>query len=219
MASGTRQWTPRACSGHRWTSAMSLCPEAIWPTGSGSRPTMCSCRRPRGWAGELSYYDPPAKQGARPKQVGRYPCAVFGTVSPDGRQHAHRIHVEAEGAGKADLGVGPDGRPRDAKKAARLKPGQSAAGCAVLWGDPASAPHLLLAEGIETAGALALAHRAEVEAGELAVAAALSTSGIRAFVPWPATRRITIAADRDEDRPSDDRGFKAGEKTARSFAH
>ena len=37
-------------------------------------------------------------------------------------------------------------------------------------------------------------------------------------MPWPATRRVTIAADRDEDRPSDDRGFKAGEKAARAFA-
>jgi Toprim domain len=170
-----------------------------------------------GWR-ELPYYDPPAKQGSRPKLVGRYPCAVFGTVSPDGRQHAHRIHVEAEGAGKADLGVGPDGRPRDAKKAARLKPGQSAAGCAVLWGDPASAPHLLLAEGIETAGALGLAHRAEIDAGEIAVAAALSTSGIHAFVPWPSARMVTIAADRDEGKPEHDRGFKAGEKAALAFA-
>ena len=170
-----------------------------------------------GWR-ELPYYDPPVRKESRARLVGRYPCAVFGTVAPDGRQHAHRIHVAAEGAGKADLGVGPDGRPRDAKKAARLRAGQSAAGCAALWGDTSS-PHLLLAEGIETAAALALAHRAEFKAGEIAVAAALSTSGIRAFVPWPATRIVTIAADRDEDKPEDDRGFKAGEKAARSFAH
>ena len=166
---------------------------------------------------ELPYYDPPTKNDARPKLVGRYPCAVFDTMAPDGRQHAHRIYVEAEGAGKADLGVGPDGRPRDAKKAARLRPGQRAAGCAVLWGDP-TALHLLLAEGIETSAALAQAHRAEVVAGDLMVAAALSTSGIRAFIPWPATRMVTIAADRDESKPQDDRGFKAGEKAARAFA-
>jgi hypothetical protein len=61
-------------------------------------------------------------------------------------------------------------------------------------------------------------HRAEIESGDIVVAAALSTSGIMAFVPWSATRRVTIAADRDEDRPPDDRGFKAGEKAARSFA-
>jgi phage/plasmid primase-like uncharacterized protein len=57
-----------------------------------------------------------------------------------------------------------------------------------------------------------------IEAGEAVVAAALSTGGIRSFQPWPATRRITIAADRDEDRPADDRGFKAGEQAARAFA-
>jgi Toprim domain len=170
-----------------------------------------------GWR-SLAYYDPPAKKNDRPTLVGHFPCTVFGTVAPDGRQHAHRIYTAGQGVGKAELPTGPDGRQRDPKKSARLTKGQSASGCVAVWGDPARARHLLLAEGIETSGALALAHRAEVEAGELAVAAALSTSGIRAFVPWPATRRITIAADRDEDRPSDDRGFKAGEKAACSFA-
>ena len=169
-----------------------------------------------GWR-ELPYYDPPQVKNGRAKLVGRYPCVVFATVAPDGRPHAHRIHVAADGA-KADLGVGRDGRARDPKKSARLKKGQSASGCVALWGDPASVPHLLLAEGIETSGALALAHRAEIGAGELAVAAALSTSGIRTFVPWPATRIVTIAADRDEAKPEHDRGFKAGEKAARSFA-
>ena len=108
-----------------------------------------------GWR-ELPYYDPPAKKGGKPKLVGRHPCIVFGTIAPDGRKHAHRIYVAAGGAGKAELGVGPDGHPRDPKKSAKLAAGQSAAGCAVLWGDPATAPHLLVAEGIETAAALAL---------------------------------------------------------------
>ena len=135
-------------------------------------------------------------EGEEARLVGRHPCVVFGTVAPDGRRHAHRIYVAAGGGGKAELGAGPDGRPRDPKKSARLKEGQSAAGCVVLWGDPATASHLIVAEGIETAAALALAHRAEIEAGEIAVAAALSTSGIRAFVPWPATR-----TDHDRGRP------------------
>jgi Toprim domain len=165
----------------------------------------------------LAYFDPPAKRGGQPKLVGHHPCVVFATRSPDGRSHAHRIYVAAEGAGKAELGRRTDGRPRDAKKSATLKEGQSAAGCVVLWGDPKAA-HLVLGEGIETAAALALARQPEIEAGEVAVAAALSTGGIRSFQPWPATRRITIAADRDEDRPADDRGFKAGELAARAFA-
>jgi hypothetical protein len=170
-----------------------------------------------GWR-QLPYYDPPATKGGRGKLVGQYPCIVFATLAPDGRQHAHRIYVAPGGAGKAELGVSPDGHPRDPKKSAKLRYGQSAVGCAVLWGDPVSAPHLLLAEGIETAAALADAHQEEIEADEIAIAAALSTSGIRAFVPWPSTRVVTVAADRDEGKPGHDRGFKAGEKAARSFA-
>jgi hypothetical protein len=194
---------PRRYLGHR----LNLAPERV-PLPS---------TRAAAWR-ELPYYDRPAKKGEKPKLVGRHPCVVFETRAPDGRQHAHRIYTAAEGAGKAQLGVATDGRPRDPKKSARLKDGQSAAGCAVLWGDPATALHLLLAEGIETSAVVALAHQAEIEAGGLAIAAALSTSGIRAFLPWPATRKITVAADRDEVGPPDDRGFKAGEKAARSFA-
>jgi hypothetical protein len=170
-----------------------------------------------GWR-SLPYYDPPTKRGGKPKLVDHFSCVVFDTLAPDGRRHAHRIYVADGGAGKAEVGIGPDGSPRDPKKSAKLAAGQSAAGCVVLWGDPASAHHLLVAEGIETAAALAFVHRTEIEAGDIAVAAALSAGGIRAFVPWPATRKVTVAADRDEDRRPDDRGFKAGEKAARAFA-
>ena len=169
-----------------------------------------------GWRA-LPYYDPPPEEGGKPTLVGHHPCIVFGTIAQGGRKHAHRIYVADGGAGKAELGVDPDGHPRDPKKSAKLAAGQSAAGCAVLWGDPKTL-HLLLAEGIETAAALAHAHRAEIESGEITIAAALSTSGVRAFVPWPANRKVTIGADRDEGRPEDDRGFKAGESAARAFA-
>jgi Toprim domain len=170
-----------------------------------------------GWR-SLAYYDPPTSKEHKPRLVGCHPCVVFATVAPDGRRHGHRIYLASRGQGKAELGVDSHGQPRDAKKSARLKEGQSATGCAVLWGDPAKAHHLLVAEGIETSAALALAHRAEVEAGDLAIAAVLSTSGIRAFVPWPANRRITVAADRDEARPTEDGGYRAGERAARAFA-
>ena len=130
-----------------------------------------------GWRA-LAYFDPPARKGGKPKLVGHYACVVFGTRAPDGRRHAHRIYVAPDGAGKAELGAGPSDRLRDPKKSARLKEGRSAAGCAVLWGNPAMAAHLVLAEGIETAAALALVHQAEIEADELAIAAALSASGI-----------------------------------------
>ena len=81
-------------------------------------------------------------------------------------------------------------------------PGRALGAAPVLWGDP-KAPHLLLAEGIETAAALAHAHRAEIESGELVIAAGLSTSSIRTFVPWPANRQVTVAADRDERQAAD----------------
>jgi hypothetical protein len=170
-----------------------------------------------GWR-SLAYYDPPARKGSKPKLAGHHPCLVFGTLSPDGRRHAHRIYVQHDGAGKAELGRRSDGRSRDPKKSAALKEGQSAAGCVVLWGDPTRARHVILCEGIETAAALALARQAEIEAGEVMVAAGLSAAGIKSFQPWPATRRMTIAADRDEGRPANDRGLKAGERAARAFA-
>ena len=166
----------------------------------------------------LAYYDPPAAKKGKPVCVGHFPCLIFGTLAPDGRSHAHRIYVAIDGQGKAELGVRDDGRSRDAKKAAKRPDGENTSGCAVVWGDPGSAPHLILAESIETAAALAYAHKLEIEETRLAIAAALSTSGIRSFSPWPATRLITLAADRDEDMPRDDRGFKAGERAARDFA-
>ena len=45
-------------------------------------------------------------------------------------------------------------------------------------GDPSRAPHIVLAEGIETAAAVAPAFTAEIQAGEIAVAAAISATGI-----------------------------------------
>jgi hypothetical protein len=44
------------------------------------------------------------------------------------------------------------------------------------------------------------------------------TAGITSFQPWPATRRIAVAADRDEARSPDDHGYRAGETAARSLA-
>jgi hypothetical protein len=151
----------------------------------------------------LGYFDPPPKGSkAKPKLVGSFPCAVFATVSADGRTHAHRIYLAPEGAGKADLGSRPDGHPREPKKSASITEDGSSSGCAVLWGDPSIAPHLLLAEGIETAAAITTAFFAEIIGNEIAVAAAISASGVEAFEPYPATQKVTICADRDEaDKP------------------
>ena len=148
--------------------------------------------------------------------VGDFPCAVFGMVGPDGRSHAHRIYLAPGGAGKADLGMLANGKPRKAKKSARRDEGDNVSGRCVLWGDADRAPWMILAEGIETAAAIALVFSDLVEDGSLAIAAAISTAGIRAFKPWPATQHITVAADRDEGSSADDdRKKRAGEKAAR----
>ena len=188
---------------------------AILPSGSTS--ALIEVPMPStpviGWRA-LAYYDAPAKKGGQPKLVGHYPGAVFGTLAP-GRAPPRRIGSMCNPTARArpSSACRTDGRPRDAKKSATLKEGQNAAGCVVLWGDPAKAPHLVLGEGIETAAALALARQPEIEAGEVAVAAALSTAGHR-LIPAPGRRPAgsPIAAHRDEDRPADDRGLKAGER-------
>ncbi len=167
---------------------------------------------------ELGYFDPPATERGKPKLVGNFPCAVFGTVAVDGRRHAHRIYVGPQGAGKADLGTRDDGTARDPKKSARApEDGTSTAGCAVLWGST-DAPHVMVAEGIETASAVAHAHRAELDAGGLMVVAAVTASGLEAWTPYQGTQRVTVAADRDEAPKADGRpGSRTGERGARRF--
>lgn len=171
-----------------------------------------------GWA-ELAYWEPPAKQGGKPSEVGRYPCAVFETVAADGKRHAHRIYVRPGGAGKADLGVGADGKARDPKKSAKTTEGDtSTAGRSVIWGDALKAPLIIVTEGIETGAAVAHAFRAEVEAGETAVAAAISAGGVEAFQAYPDTKRIVVAADRDEaPNPGRPQPTRRGERAAREL--
>jgi putative DNA primase/helicase len=85
-------------------------------------------------------------------------------------------------------------------------------------GDPERAPHAIVAEGIENGAAVALAFKAAIEAGEVYVAAAIGASGMRAFKPCPATKRATVAADRDEGRkPGGTKRDKAGERAARDL--
>ena len=162
-----------------------------------------------GWS-SLEYWDPPSETGGKSRLVGEYPCAVFGTVAPDGRAHAHRIYVQPHGHGKAEL----DGR--DPKKSATRAKGTSSTGCAVIWGDRNRASWLLLAEGIETAAALAFAFQTEIERGDVYVCAGIAEAGVGSFKVWPATRRVTVCADRDEAKSG--AGYQAGEKAARKFA-
>ncbi len=170
-----------------------------------------------GWRA-LAYFDPPAKQGNKPVHVGDYPCAVFGTVAASGGTHAHRIYVAPGGAGKAELGKTADGRDRDPKKSAKVAEGENTSGRSVLWGDAVKAERIVLCEGIETAAAVAHALRAEIGAGDVAVAAAIATAGVQAFQPYAATKRVTVAADRDEEpKPGKPHATRAGEKAAREF--
>jgi hypothetical protein len=157
----------------------------------------------------LAYFGPPANSQSKPKHVGDLPCAVFGTVAVDGRTHAHRIYLAPGGAGKASVS-----KP---KKSAKVVGDQSVDGCAVLWGEPATAPHLIVTEGIENGAAEALAHWPEIQAGGVAVAAAISANGIKAFKPWPATQRMTVAADRDEMWVGSKAPSRAGELAAREL--
>lgn len=165
----------------------------------------------------LEYFDAPAGRSGAPELIGAFPCAIFETIAPDGRRSAHRIYLAPGGAGKAELGTRADGTRRDPKKAAKRPPkSPSSAGCAVLFGDQERAPHTIAAEGIETAAAIAFAYREEIAAGEILVAAAISAPGLAAFAPWPACRRLTIAADRDEAPKRNGRpGSRTGEKAAR----
>ena len=163
----------------------------------------------------LGYYDPPTAKGRKPELVGFFPCAVFETIAADGRKHAHRVYLNNNGNGKADLGITAAGHSRDPKKSARLPAGQpSTAGLCVIWGDVGTAVHAIVAEGIENAAVIAYCFKNEIENGTTYVASAISTAGIRAFHPWPATTKVTVAADRDEG-PGKDR---AGEKAARILA-
>ncbi len=170
-----------------------------------------------GWSA-LPYVEATTK-GAKTtfNEVAKPPCTVWETVAADGRRHAHRIYTGEAGQGKASLGTTPDGRARDPKKSASApKDGPSTAGCSVLWGDPTKAERAIVGEGVETMAAVALAYRAEIEAGTVVVAAAIAANGVAAWTPYPATRRITVAADRDEaiksSRPT---ATKAGETAAR----
>ncbi len=170
-----------------------------------------------GWSA-LPYVEATMK-GAKTtfNEVAKPPCTVWETVAADGRRHAHRIYTGEGGQGKASLGTTPDGRARDPKKSASaLKDGPSTAGCSVLWGNPTKTERAIVGEGVETMAAVALAYRAEIEAGTVVVAAAIAANGVAAWTPYPTTKRITVAADRDEAvKPSRPTATKAGEAAAR----
>ncbi len=166
----------------------------------------------------LVYFEPLANKNQKPRLVTSAPCAVFEQVDFEGRRHAHRIYLAPDGRGKADLGTGFDGKPRDPKKSAKVVDGQSTAGRSVLWGNPETATRTFASEGIETAAAVALGFREEIDAGDFLVVAAISAAGLEAFRPWPSSKELVVAADRDEGTTADGRTRdRRGERAARTL--
>jgi hypothetical protein len=86
----------------------------------------------------------------------------------------------------------------------------------VIWGDVERAGQCVVLEGIETGCAVAHALCEEIEAGAIVVVSALSAGGIEAFTPWPATKTITVGADRDEAKTG--AAHRRGERAARAFS-
>jgi hypothetical protein len=157
----------------------------------------------------LEYWDPPKTKNGDPKLFGKIPCAVFGTVDADGKEHAFRIYLSEDGAAKANLGEN-----RNPKKSAKVIKGENTAGRSAIWGNPAKAQTIVLCEGIETGATLAFAQKEKIAENEIAVAAAISASGVKAFRPWPNTQKVIVGADRDEDSGDS----RTGENAARVFA-
>ena len=112
-----------------------------------------------------------------PQAPGRFPCLVAGVQDVHGAFLAvHRIYLDREGAGKANV------------EPARASLGSTAGG-AVRLGEPEHG-RLLVGEGIETtAAAMALF--------DLPGWAALGTSGLRNVELPQCARDVVIAADRD----------------------
>jgi hypothetical protein len=150
----------------------------------------------------LAYFDPPRRRDGKPVHVGDFPAAVFETADIDGKTHAHRIYLAPGGAGKAELGIGPNGERRKPKKAARKTVDESTAGRAVIWGDPSRAEIELIFEGIETAAAAALVFQTEIGNSEMVIIACITAVGMEAFKPWPSAKRIIVGADRDMRLPT-----------------
>ncbi len=85
----------------------------------------------------------------------------------------------------------------------------------MVWGDVERTAHCVVVEGIENGCTVAHALRDEVEAGAILVVSAITAGGVEAFMPWPATKTITVGADRDELKTG--AGHRRGERAARAL--
>ena len=135
------------------------------------------------------------------------------------RQHVHRIYVEPEGQGKAELGKRTNGQRRDPKKTAKKEASdKDISGLAVWWGDRSAATRLYLCEGIETGQAIANSLKTKITERDSVVAAAISTSGVQALHPPDTIAEVVVAADRDEAPNQQGNVSRAGMRAARVFA-
>jgi Toprim domain-containing protein len=166
----------------------------------------------------LAYFDPPPRRDGKPVHVGDFAAAVFETVDRDGKTHAHRIYLAPGGAGKAELGIGPNGQRREPKKSARKTADERTAGRGVVWGDPSTAELELICEGIETAAAIALAFGTDIANGKMVIVACITAGGLEAFKPWQSAKRIIVGADRDEASNDGRQSTRRGEIAAQKFA-
>jgi len=166
----------------------------------------------------LAYFEPPKAQRGKPIHIGNFSCAVFEMVDRDDRRHAHRIYVAPGGAGKAVLGVTADGKARSPKKSAKAAGSESTDGRCVTWGDASKAETEIIAEGVETAAAIALAFQEGIASGAIVVASCITAGGIEAFKPWPSAKRVIVGADRDEASVNGRPPTRRGERAAREFA-
>ena len=149
--------------------------------------------------------------------VGRHPCVVFGTVAPDGRRHAHRIYVAPTAPAKpssalARMDVRAIRRSRPLRPRVRAPPAASCSGAI------RRRRHTCCSRRVSRPRLPSRSHtrpRSRPARSLVPRPCRPAASGLRALAGDP---RVTIAADRDEARPQDDRGFKAGEKAARAFA-
>lgn len=154
---------------------------------------------------------PYLEKGDPPKHLGDFPCIVFETIAADGRRHAHRIYAGPGGQGKAAV-------PKPKKAATKVNPDDDPSGCSVLWGDPRTAPIVIVCEGIETGAAIALAVREGLANGNVSIAAAISTAGVQAFIRWPANELVIAAPDHDANGAGMKAARKLGSRTAIEIA-
>ena len=103
--------------------------------------------------------------------------------------------------GKAELGVDARRRPTRSEEVGAPEGGSERRRLRVLWGDPATAPHLAPVRKDRNGRGRRPGSTGRDRGRRGGGRRGPVDCGIRSFQPWPATRTITIAADRDEDRP------------------